>query len=208
MKILLKRIVNHQILNASNCPNLGLFDGKMGCVIFFFHYARYTGESLYEDFAGELLDEIYEDIHTETPFDFLNGLLGIGFGIEYLIHQKFVKGNGDEILIDIDKKIMERNPCNITDHSMETGFEGMAWYILSRLCSSKTTPFEATYLNNFQYSCSCLYLKENTEGIQLFLAYRKGEKIIDLFIRILQKIVMRKEENFLSWQNGLKMLIQ
>ena len=38
----------------------GLYNGKMGMVIFFFHYARYTGNSLYQDFAEEFLNEILE----------------------------------------------------------------------------------------------------------------------------------------------------
>lgn len=39
---LLKRIANHQMLCGSFCQNLGLLHGKMGLVLFFFHYARYT----------------------------------------------------------------------------------------------------------------------------------------------------------------------
>lgn len=32
---------------------------------FFFHYARYTENTLFEDFGGEILDEIFDDMHTE-----------------------------------------------------------------------------------------------------------------------------------------------
>ena len=60
---LLKRIANHLIINSSFLDNLGLFHGKMGIVIFFYHYSRYTHNPLYEEFAGELLDEIFEEIH-------------------------------------------------------------------------------------------------------------------------------------------------
>ena len=57
--VLLEKIANHYLFYGSFYSDLGLYNGKMGMIIFFFHYARYTGNSLYEDFAGELLDDIY-----------------------------------------------------------------------------------------------------------------------------------------------------
>ncbi len=78
------RIINTLLLNASFIDNIGLMHGKMGISIFFFHLSRKTGKQIYEDYAGELIDEIYDDINTSTPVDFENGLAGIGWGIEYL----------------------------------------------------------------------------------------------------------------------------
>ena len=53
--VLLEKIANHYLFYGSFHSDLGLYNGKMGMVIFFFHYARYTGNSLYEDFAEEFL---------------------------------------------------------------------------------------------------------------------------------------------------------
>ena len=41
-EILLKRIANHQMLHGSFCSDLGIQNGKMGIVLFFYHYARYV----------------------------------------------------------------------------------------------------------------------------------------------------------------------
>ena len=130
---LLQRIANHLIINSSFLDNLGLFHGKMGIVIFFYHYSRYTRNPLYEEFAGELLDEIFEEIHDKLPIDFENGYLGIGWGIEYLAEQKFIDGNTNDILEDMDKKIMERDVRRITDMSLKAGLEGILHYVLSRI---------------------------------------------------------------------------
>lgn len=73
-------IANHLLLHTSFMTNLGLFYGKMGSALFFVHYAKYTNNSIYDDFVGEILDEIYEDIHTEMPVYFSNGLSGIAWG--------------------------------------------------------------------------------------------------------------------------------
>ena len=134
---LLQRIANHLIINSSFLENLGLFHGKMGIVIFFYHYSRYANNPIYEEFAEELLDEIFEEIHDKLPIDFENGYLGIGWGIEYLAEQKFIYGNTNDILEDIDKKVMERDIRRISDISLNTGLEGVLHYALARLQNNK-----------------------------------------------------------------------
>lgn len=54
----LQQIAQYYMLHGRFLPSLGLFDGKMGLVLFFFHYSRYIQNPLYEEFAGELLDEV------------------------------------------------------------------------------------------------------------------------------------------------------
>lgn len=84
------RIANVLLLNASFTDNIGLLNGKMGISIFFYRYGRYTGNKIFTDYAGELIDEIYEEINTNTGLDFANGLTGIGWGIEYLVENRFI----------------------------------------------------------------------------------------------------------------------
>lgn len=151
---LLSRIANHLIINASFLNNLGLYHGKMGIVLFFAHYARYTENSLYEDFAGELLSEIYEEILDGLPVDLENGLCGIGWGVLYLLQNGFMEGDPDDILDDIDKKVMERNLCRITDLSLENGLEGICCYVNKRLdlrvYSLKKKPFDLLYISDLE----------------------------------------------------------
>ena len=101
----LQRIANVLLLNASFLDNPGLLNGKMGIAIFFYHYSRYSKNKVYEDYAGELVDEIYEEINTSTPVNFENGLTGIGWGIEYLVKNGFVQADTDEALEEIDNAI-------------------------------------------------------------------------------------------------------
>ena len=151
---LLERIANHLIINSSFLDDLGLFHGKMGIVIFFYHYSRYTNNPIYEEFAGELLDEVYEDIHRGMSFDFEDGLCGIGWGIEYLLQNGYIEGDSDEILEDIDRKIMEYDPRRITDTTFRSGFAGLSCYIRTRLNSlcrnPNTLPFDALYLSEWR----------------------------------------------------------
>jgi len=150
---LLERIANHLIINSSIIKDIGLYHGKMGIVIFFFHYSRYTNNSIYEEFAGKLLDEIFEEIHDEIPINFESGLCGIAWAIEYLIENKFVEGNPDEILFDIDQKIMERDILRIKDKTIKTGLEGISYYINKAVNSKsrkKKNLFDKNYLDAWE----------------------------------------------------------
>lgn len=133
--ILLRRIANHLILHSIDIEDIGLFHGKMGVVLFFAHYARYTDSAIYDDFAGELLEEICENIPETLPINLETGLCGIGWGIEYLIQNGFMEGDSNEILTEIDKKVMERDLRRIKDLSLETGLMGISSYInIGRTC--------------------------------------------------------------------------
>jgi hypothetical protein len=134
---LLKRIANVLILNASFIDNLGLLKGKMGIVIFLYQYFRYSDNKIYEEYAGELLDEIFDEINTSIPVNFEEGLTGIGWGIEYLIHKEFVQANSDEVLSEIDKAIYKHrlnSPILIQNTSK---FFGYGFYHIIRLINQQ-----------------------------------------------------------------------
>ena len=140
-------------INSSFLGDLGLFHGIMGIVLFFAHYARVTQNKQYEDFAEILLDEIYEEIHWDLPINLENGLCGIGWGIEYLVQHGFMEGNTDEILADIDRKVLEIDPLRISDLSFRRGLTGIIFYVIARLNSYRETdklPFDNSYLESIQ----------------------------------------------------------
>lgn len=157
---LIKRVARHLLIYASFIPDLSLYHGKMGIVLFFANYARYTKNPLHDKFAGELLNEIYEEIHTGLPVNFESGLCGIGWGIEYLLQNGFIEGNSDEILSEIDTHVMERDLRRITDYSVRTGLEGISYYIFKRINSpfrkNDRLPFDETYLAEWKSFASSI----------------------------------------------------
>ena len=54
--------------------DLGLISGKMGISIFLFHYSRYTGISLYKDYAVKLIEEIQKQIPDHRQYNYGQGL--------------------------------------------------------------------------------------------------------------------------------------
>ncbi len=134
---ILSRIAKLLMLHGSYSTNLGLLNGKMGMALFFYHLSRYTGRKIYDDFAGELIDEIYAEIHDHYPANFKDGLCGVAWGIEYLIQNHFVEADSNEILCDIDKMIFEWDVRKISDYTLDSGLEGIAHYLIAR-CAEKS----------------------------------------------------------------------
>lgn len=209
----LKKIVNHQIMNVSFYQDLGLLKGKTGMIVFFYNYSRHMNDILYEEFAGELLDEIYKDIHKETPVYFSNGLCGIGWAIEYLLQENYVEGKSDEILSVFDEQIMKYDPRRITDYSLATGLDGIAWYVLSRLKSSRDSgsslPFDTRYLNDILHACKVCSQKSSYKGIESLINYMKNGIIEYSLNEVLSKIIVPfgdYHKDKYSWQRGIKLL--
>lgn len=100
----LQQIANMLLLNGTliECP--GLVHGKMGIAIFFFHYAKYTGNMLFADYALDLIGEIQNQIHVNSPADYEKSIAGIGVGIDYLIYNNFLKVE-DDIFEDLDQRM-------------------------------------------------------------------------------------------------------
>lgn len=134
----LQQIANALIINASNIDDIGLLNGRMGIAIFFYHYSSYSNNNLYRKYADELIDEIYSDIHQSLPMNFTGGLTGIGWAIEYLVKNRFVSANTDEILIDIDNATLKyrlENPVLINKKDI---FWGIGLYQLARFKNTKS----------------------------------------------------------------------
>lgn len=128
-----QRMINTLLLHSSFIDTLGLLNGKMGISIFFYHVARKTGNTIYEDYAGELIDEIYEDINLSTPLDFANGLAGIGWGIEYLVQNHFIEADTDDVLGEIDKRLMPLILILPPSLGLCEGVIGLGAYLLKRI---------------------------------------------------------------------------
>ncbi len=146
-----QRITNTLLLNASFIENLGLMHGKMGISVFFFHLAKQTKNQIYEDYAGELIDEIYEEITANTPVDFENGLAGIGWGIEYLVQNGFIEADTDEVLEEFDNRIFKELIYNTPkDIGLLNGLLGIGAYFLKRIQNPASNDEKILTLTNKQ----------------------------------------------------------
>jgi lantibiotic modifying enzyme len=97
-----KKLVDY----LNNAP-LGLGMGKMGFCLYFFILSRKENRKDFQETANYLLDDICEHLSQEKNIDLKFGLAGIGLGIYFLIKRKYIKGNINIVLEDIDNAIFK-----------------------------------------------------------------------------------------------------
>ena len=200
-------------INSSYLGDLGLFHGKIGIALFFFEFAQVSHDVSYEGLAENLLGEIYDEIHYDLPINLENGLCGIGWGMEYLVQHGLMEGDTDEILADIDQKVMEINPLRMKDFSLRRGLGSIAFYVLARLNAirkSNTLPFDDTYLEALQKAVSQIdYSKEKEIPFDLSISLqqvRKGKHInlkLPSFLTSFDMEIPSFDDILLGLENGL-----
>lgn len=147
----LRKIADYLLLKSSYVRDIGLFHGKMGVVVALYAYANYYDDKILEDYAWDLLQQIYDAVYNDMPINMEYGLAGIGYGTTLLRKYGYVDCDLNAILTDIDAKIMERDPRRMTDYSVRTGLGGLQLYIALRQednCPLLT--FDRQYLEELQ----------------------------------------------------------
>ena len=168
-----ERILNHLLMYIETTRNMGLFHGKIGIIIAFFHYGKNKEKKL-QNIAGELLEDIWDSISENLSIDFDSGLSGIGWGIEYLIQNHFVEGNSLEICEEIDLKIMQMDPRRFNDYSVDKGLPGILHYILIHIkgCMEQNNsfPFDSIYFQDLHQSLNSISEKKMNENFKMLIS--------------------------------------
>lgn len=99
----IRKLVDYVLLNACSVNSSGLYNGKAGLSLALFEVARYLKDEYIEEQAFELLQESL--LSKNENIDFENGLSGIGYVLLYLIENKFIDADFDELFIDNHLKI-------------------------------------------------------------------------------------------------------
>jgi len=173
----INRIQNILMLKSNFLSDIGLLNGKTGIVLSYAHLYAYTRNDIYYDYMSELLDDVLNNIRKRMDFGFMSGLSGIGWGIEYLIQNHFVEGEGIEVCEDIDAEIMMYDPRRILDISLEKGLEGLLHYVLIHIRGNKDLlPFDEMYLSDLYRKLKSLIPDKSSVSLN-----RLGNMYIDWY---------------------------
>ena len=143
----IKKIADYLLLRSSYLQEVGLFHGKMGVVVALYMYSSKYNDKLMEEYAWDLFQQIYDKVHIDMPVGLETGLAGIGYGTTLLYKYGLVSCDLNEILMDVDSKIMERDPRRMSDLSARTGLGGILQYIaLRQIISEPLLTFDRQYL--------------------------------------------------------------
>lgn len=182
------------MLKSCFIPEVGLLQGKMGLAIFFHHYSKYTNNTVYSDFANDLLDIVWKQVHEYMPVGFASGLTGIAWGIEYLIQNGFVGGDSNKICEEIDAEIMKFDPQRIAPEFANVELEGLLHYVSIRISGSikqqNQLPFDVRYRNDLIQILHSLQKSEQlTNGccsmIKQLIGFMTGQQSLNYHLNIL-----------------------
>ena len=129
----LEKTVQTLIINGTltECP--GLFYGKTGIAVFFFHYARNTGSELFRRYAFDLIEEIQNQMTVTVSAQYDTGLSGIGVGFEYFLQNGFIEAD-DDLFEDFDARMYRIAMYDpYPDLSLAVGLTGWGRYFIYRL---------------------------------------------------------------------------
>lgn len=138
---------------------------QIGCVISLYTYAYNKGDDAIEQQAAVLLDKVLEGNASNTSsLRFESSLCSFGCGLIYLLRNKFVEGNEDEILTEIDERL---SMLSINWSSGENvSLYGWIHYLTLRIDQEES---RKDRFRNFI----------NKHNLICFLDYLKCEKVID-----------------------------
>ena len=172
-KNLLYNISQHLILH-SYLLNNSLIEGRLGVVIFLYHYSLYAKNHFIKDIAETILADIFSTITYNNNKENIIEIFETGWCISYLHQNNFIKGDINNILEEFDDIALDCdiNKCNSLNKLLH--------YILSRLYSIEKNgiqnPFSQDFLKRIYTRCNNeldnhTYNLENIDIIIRFCIY-------------------------------------
>lgn len=163
-------LLQELLLHCDDNPyNIGLFHGKMGYILVLSHYGRVRKFRFLTHVANMLIEQLTTKISIATPIGLANGLAGIGWGIEYLLQHRFIKGSASTILHDINNQIMQTDIMRIPDNGLENGFLGILHYIAlhyQEKQDSSVVSFDSRYIADVKKRAKLSELPETQMLVQ------------------------------------------
>lgn len=116
-------------------------EGIFGTSLLYYAAGRANKRPDYIKVGKMLLDDVADHIMELGRADFLNGIPGIGWGVEWLAQNNFLNVNTDQILEDIDDMLYKSVVFSQTeDFSIRFGTLGLLMYFVQRFRSTNTSP--------------------------------------------------------------------
>lgn len=135
-KLFLKHIAAYLRATVSYVHQGGLYNGRLGIILFFYLYSEYEQEQEYRNVADSMLINILSNLKSDIPVNLNYGVCGLGFLLCFLSLKGFVESDSDDIMLkDIDRMILEKTDFNLEDRSLGTGLLGVLYYVSYRLNS-------------------------------------------------------------------------
>lgn len=172
--------------HLQDMKSIGLIEGKMGLVLFYYEFSRYLSLEIDNHLANNLLDEVLSKAGKVGNNGIELGLAGIGWGINYLIRNEFVEVTEDA-LIDLEYNLFSGESV---DFGINFSMLSPAVYLLSKYGGKEMLGNYDVYvlalLNTCRYYCLSIYDNK--------------KKPLDLINSMLYFLLGLKKQNVHVWE--------
>ena len=162
-------MANYIKIMSSGLNSPGMFEGRSGLSVCLFEISRFLKEKSIENYAFKLLKQSLLSNTKDISIDY--GLSGVGFALHYLIENKFVQADFNELFHDKHLHIIDKTSKldnkNMSENDM-LKYLKLNLYI-SRIYNGK----DSSAIQSFNHSCLS-YFSSKWER-----AYKK-QKTIDI----------------------------
>lgn len=126
------------MVKAQKTSNHGLYNGRAGQLIWHCQYNRWNGKEADSDETQQLWKSISDAIDNRLlPWNFSQGLAGIGWGIMYLYTRGFIDEYPLQLLHNIDKQLEEVSLERVASTKIDIGIGGILAYAVLRTTTGK-----------------------------------------------------------------------
>lgn len=212
-----EKLLHQILLRSSSLKDLGLYHGKIGVVVFLYLYSKIKSNSIYEDVANEMLDDVLSVMNKQLVIGLSSGISGIGWSIEFLIQNEHIEGDTLEICEELDSFIMEKDIRRIKDYSLETGLAGILAYVLIHIFGVSKQhdgiyPFDEMFLNDLylvsQEGINNVVCQRAKQLMSQYICFYQTKELQMDFLHFLMGIVGKidviKEKELSIYPIGLK----
>jgi len=157
MRRKLEEIVEILYDSSDKFENPGVLAGISGLALFMYYYARYTGESKYDEIGEHALEKAVDMINNGfNTHTYCSGISGLAWTFEHLAMHKFIERNSFSPIVDLEPYLLS---CMEKDFKMNNydflhGGLGVGYYFLTkRVPNKKQNQLTYQWLKDTAISC-------------------------------------------------------
>lgn len=152
---MLENIINRY----DNTKNLGIYSGRAGLSLISFLLAKKLDSQEYRKIGVTHFEYVLKNIFDVENLSFSDGLVGVGWFIEWIAQNNFVDINSDDVLEDVDDVIYKLATFHRNDSlDLNAGKTGLFLYLYQRLKAEN--PHKYPYRTLAMKECTLLLMNE------------------------------------------------
>lgn len=190
-------IANRLYLKGYDLSKIGVKDGLMGQIVFFFIAGRNLKNKVMESYAEAMLKDLCSSIHNKGTNDFVGELCDVGCALDYLVKEGYAKGEINDILVEFDYFIYQIPLKRMCESTSSTVKRAICEYFRMRIKAKQGISIlhETSFISEIQWLMG-------TEGLDYYIFMSQSENFLDCLIQYIKGSKKKKS----LWQKGLILL--